>query len=101
MEVSLGAIPFDLDFHPSSPIVASGLINGDLHLYRYSVGSRPERVFEINAHGEESCRAVRFADSGKKTTVASGDDEGCIKVWIPDSMLVATPLMPMKIMSLT
>ncbi|KAF3341610.1 WD repeat-containing protein 55 isoform X1 [Carex littledalei] len=110
MEVSLGAIPFDLDFHPSSPIVASGLINGDLHL-----------VFEINAHGEESCRAVRFADSGKiiltaspdcsilatdvetgktiarlenahedavnrlvnltETTVASGDDEGCIKVW--------------------
>ncbi|KAJ4811229.1 WD repeat-containing protein 55 [Rhynchospora pubera] len=121
MEVSLGAIPFDLDFHPSSPLVASGLINGDLHLYRYAAETQPERVFKINAHGEESCRAVRFADSGKiiltaspdcsilatdvetgktvahlenaheeainrlvnltDTMIASGDDEGCIKVW--------------------
>ncbi|KAG1365477.1 putative WD repeat-containing protein 55 [Cocos nucifera] len=100
MEINLGKLPFDLDFHPSSPLVASGLINGDLHV-----------LLEINAH-DESCRAVRFVDSGRaspdcsilatdvetgtaiarledahgdavnrlvnltETTIASGDDEG-------------------------
>ncbi|KAJ3695127.1 hypothetical protein LUZ60_000504 [Juncus effusus] len=121
MEVLLDAIPFDLDFHPSSPLVATGLINGDLHLYRYAAGLQPHRVFAIHAHGDESCRAVRFANSGKiiltgsadcsilatdvetgkitarlenaheeainrivnltETMIASGDDDGCIKVW--------------------
>lgn len=120
MEINLGKLPFDLDFHPSSPLVASGLINGDLHVYRYAADSQPQRLLEINAH-DESCRAVRFVDSGRviltaspdcsilatdvetgtaiarledahgdavnrlvnltETTIASGDDEGYIKVW--------------------
>ncbi|MQL69996.1 hypothetical protein Taro_002302 [Colocasia esculenta] len=120
MEVNLGKIPFDLVFHPSSPILATGLINGDLHLYRYAADSQPQRILEIHAH-DESCRAARFIDSGRviltasadcsilasdvetgnsiihledahedpvnrlvnmtENTVATGDDEGCIKVW--------------------
>ncbi|XP_073006952.1 WD repeat-containing protein 55 [Typha latifolia] len=120
MEINLGKLPFDLDFHPSSPLVAAALISGDLHLYKYTADSQPQRLFGIRAH-EESCRAVRFADSGRviltaspdcsilatdvetgaaiarledahedainrlvnltETTIASGDDEGCIKVW--------------------
>ncbi|XP_073110082.1 WD repeat-containing protein 55-like [Elaeis guineensis] len=130
MEINLGKLPFDLDFHPSSPLVAAGLINGDLHLYRYAADSQPRRLLEIKAH-DESCRAVRFVDSGRviltaspdcsilamdvetgtaiarledahglaefirlcsfchvnrlvnltETTIASGDDEGYIKVW--------------------
>ncbi|KAM0862725.1 hypothetical protein ACQ4PT_045081 [Festuca glaucescens] len=108
MEALHEEMPFDLDFHPSTPLVATSLINGELHL-----------LFAVNAH-EESCRAVRFVDSGTviltgsadssilasdvetgkaiarledahdnainrlvcltETTVASGDDEGCIKV---------------------
>ncbi|XP_008786883.1 WD repeat-containing protein 55-like [Phoenix dactylifera] len=72
MEINLGKLPFDLDFHPSSPLVASGLINGDLHLYRYAADSQPQRLLEINAH-VESCRAVRFVDSGRVILTGSPD----------------------------
>ncbi|WJZ94947.1 hypothetical protein VitviT2T_013754 [Vitis vinifera] len=100
---------------------SAGLINGDLHLYRYGANSLPQRLLEVHAHGDESCRAVRFINEGHaivtgspdlsilatdvetgsaiarlehshgaainrlinltETTIASGDDEGCIKVW--------------------
>ncbi|KAF8412206.1 hypothetical protein HHK36_000166 [Tetracentron sinense] len=120
MEINLGKLPFDLDFHPSSPLVTAGLINGDLHLYRYAADSQPQRLLEVHAHSE-SCRAVRFINEGHailtgspdcsilatdvetgatiahledahgaavnrlinltESTIASGDDEGCIKVW--------------------
>lgn len=33
MEINLGDIPFDLDFHPSDQLVAAGVIGGNLHLY--------------------------------------------------------------------
>lgn len=120
MEINLQSVPFDLDFHPSSPIVATGLINGRLLLHRYSEDSQPKRLLKIRAH-RKSCRAVRFVNSGSailtaspdcsilatdvesgteiirfkkahgaavnrlvnltETTIASGDDGGCIKVW--------------------
>ncbi|KMZ62002.1 WD-40 repeat protein [Zostera marina] len=120
MEINLGKVPFDLDFHPSSPLLATALISGDLHLYRYVADGQSQRILNIAAH-TESCRAVRFVNSGEvlltaspdlsllatdvetgtaiarlndahgaainrvislsETTVASGDDEGCIKVW--------------------
>nr|AIZ68147.1 WD repeat-containing protein 55 [Ornithogalum saundersiae] len=120
MEINLENMPFDLDFHPSSPIVAAGLINGRLLVYRYSNDSQPERLLRVRVH-RKSCRAVRFVNSGSviltaspdssilatdvesgqeiarlekahgaavnrlvnltETTIASGDDVGCIKVW--------------------
>ncbi|CAL5373628.1 unnamed protein product [Camellia sinensis] len=120
MEISLGKLPFDLDFHPSNPLVAAGLITGDLLLYRYAADSPPQRLLEVHAHSE-SCRALRFINEGRaivtgspdcsilstdvetgsaiarlesshgaavnriisltESTIASGDDEGCIKVW--------------------
>ncbi|KAG5534456.1 hypothetical protein RHGRI_022556 [Rhododendron griersonianum] len=111
MEIDFGdrKQPFDIDFHPSNPIFAAGLITGDLLL-----------VLEVNAHSE-SCRATRFINDGQaivtgspdcsilatdvetgstiarlenshgdavnriinltESTIASGDDEGCVKVW--------------------
>ncbi|ESW03612.1 hypothetical protein PHAVU_011G028400 [Phaseolus vulgaris] len=120
MEINLGKLAFDIDFHPSDNLVATGLIDGDVHLYRYSPDSVPVRQLEVHAH-TESCRAVRFINGGRvlltgspdcsilatdvetgstitridnaheaavnrlinltESTVASGDDEGCIKVW--------------------
>ncbi|PNY08855.1 WD repeat-containing protein 55-like, partial [Trifolium pratense] len=123
MEINLGKLAFDIDFHPSDNLVATGLIDGDLHLYRYSsdnTNSDPVRVLEVHAH-TESCRAARFINGGRalltgspdfsilatdvetgstiarldnaheaavnrlvnltESTVASGDDDGCIKVW--------------------
>ncbi|XP_062144115.1 WD repeat-containing protein 55-like [Alnus glutinosa] len=120
MEINLGRLAFDIDFHPSEELVTTGLINGDLHLYSYAANALPQRRFEVRAH-TESCRAVRFINNGSeiatcspdcsilttdvetgspnlrlehahgdaisrlinldKTTIATGDDEGCIKVW--------------------
>ncbi|KAL1289736.1 hypothetical protein AAHE18_20G081100 [Arachis hypogaea] len=120
MEINLGKLAFDIDFHPSDNLVAAGLITGHLHLYRFSVDSEPLRLLEVNAHSE-SCRAARFINGGRavltgspdcsilatdvetgatiarldnaheaavnrlinltESTVASGDDDGCIKVW--------------------
>ncbi|XP_020594458.1 WD repeat-containing protein 55-like [Phalaenopsis equestris] len=72
MEINLGKLPFDLDFHPSSALVAAALINGDLQLYRYGADSLPERLLQVKAH-DESCRAVRFVDSGRVVLTASPD----------------------------
>ncbi|KAF8019171.1 hypothetical protein BT93_H3916 [Corymbia citriodora subsp. variegata] len=120
MEIDLGNLAFDIDFHPSEQLVASGLISGDLLLYRYGDGSSPEKLLEVKAHSE-SCRAVRFINDGKailtgspdcsilatdvetgsviarvenaheaavnrlvnltESTIATGDDNGSIKVW--------------------
>lgn len=120
MEINLKALPFDVDFHPSDSLVAAGLINGSLLLYRYAADSEPQRLLKVRAH-KESCRATRFINDGRailtgspdcsilatdvetgakvahlehahtaavnriinltESTVASGDDEGCVKVW--------------------
>ncbi|KAL9321682.1 hypothetical protein ACSQ67_009735 [Phaseolus vulgaris] len=110
-EINLGEIPFDVDFHPSDNLVATALINGDIHLYRFSPDTVPKRKLDVHAH-RDSCRAVRFIDCGRgnavylildvvryttgvnttspainrlinltEFTVASGDDDGFIKVW--------------------
>ncbi|XP_071731144.1 WD repeat-containing protein 55-like [Rutidosis leptorrhynchoides] len=120
MEINVKNIAFDLDFHPSSQLVAAGLITGNLFVYRYSENSEPQRVLKVRAHSE-SCRAVRFINEGRviltgspdcsilatdietgspvarlenshekavnrlvnltESTIASGGDDGCIKVW--------------------
>ncbi|GFS39420.1 transducin family protein [Actinidia rufa] len=120
MVIDFGKIPFDVDFHPSRPLVAAGLITGDLLLYGYAADSQPQRVLEVHAH-DESCRTLRFINDGHaivtgspdcsilstdvetgsaiarlenshgaavnriinltESTIASGDDAGCIKVW--------------------
>lgn len=33
MEINLGKLPFDIDFHPSDNLVSAALINGDFLLY--------------------------------------------------------------------
>jgi WD40 repeat protein len=120
MEIDLGANAFGIDFHPSTNLVAAGLIDGHLHLYRYDSDSSLVRERKVRAH-KESCRAVRFIDDGQRivtasadcsilatdvetgaqvahlenahedavntlinvteTTIASGDDKGCVKIW--------------------
>ncbi|WZY92453.1 hypothetical protein YC2023_064782 [Brassica napus] len=120
MEIDLGANAFGIDFHPSKNLVAAGLIDGQLHLYRYDTESSLVRERKVRAH-KESCRAVRFIDDGQRivtasadcsilatdvetgasvarlenahedavntlitvteTTIASGDDKGCVKIW--------------------
>ncbi|KAH9302360.1 hypothetical protein KI387_013943 [Taxus chinensis] len=121
MDIEVGDLPFDLDFHPHDAIVAVALITGQLKLFRYDDAlSQSQRLWTTTAH-TESCRAVRFVNGGctvltaspdcsilatnvetgqpsarldnahgaavnrlinlTETTVASGDDDGTIKVW--------------------
>lgn len=121
MDVALEAQPFDLAFHPSSSLVAAGLITGRLQLFKFGEElSEAQSLWNVDAHSE-SCRAVRFAEDGhyiltaspdcsilasntetgqvvarlsnahgcpinrlvnlSENTIASGDDDGTIKVW--------------------
>ncbi|GMH23996.1 hypothetical protein Nepgr_025839 [Nepenthes gracilis] len=72
MEINLGNLPFDVDFHPSESFVAAGLITGDLLLYRYAADSVPQRLLEVHAH-DESCRAARFIHEGRAIVTGSPD----------------------------
>lgn len=121
MDVPLEATPFDLTFHPSSSLVAAGLITGRVQLFKFGDElTEAESVWSVDAHSE-SCRAIRFAEDGRylltaspdcsilatnvetgqavarlnnahgcpinrlvnlgDNSVASGDDDGTIKVW--------------------
>uniref|UniRef100_A0A2N9J461 Uncharacterized protein n=1 Tax=Fagus sylvatica TaxID=28930 RepID=A0A2N9J461_FAGSY len=120
MEINLGRLAFDLDFHPSTELVGAGLINGDLHVYRYSSDADANSLQRLEARGwvehhsnnqclllaivtcspdrsilatdvETGSAIARLEDAHgdainrlinvSETTIASGDDQGCIKVW--------------------
>ncbi|XP_068498932.1 WD repeat-containing protein 55-like [Phaseolus vulgaris] len=73
MKMILGKVPFDIDFHPSNNLFATALINGDLHLYRFSLDdSVPVRQLEVHAHAD-SKRAARFIDCERVLFTASSD----------------------------
>nr|GMD23310.1 WD repeat-containing protein 55 [Ipomoea batatas] len=122
VEIDLEKLPFDLDFHPSDHLVATGLITDLFYLFERILifCYMNYRLFAVHAH-TESCRAVRFINDGRtiltgspdcsilatdvetgsevarvenshgaavnrivnltESTIASGDDEGCVKVW--------------------
>lgn len=61
----------DCDFHPSQPLLATGLIDGKLLLHGYDKqGVSPKE--SIKGHSA-SCRAVRFALNGDLLISASAD----------------------------
>ncbi|KAK9714821.1 hypothetical protein RND81_06G122500 [Saponaria officinalis] len=72
MEISLGDLPFDVDFHPSDTLVATGLINGYLLLYRFGSDVEPQRLLKVRAH-KKSCRAARFIHEGRAIVTGSPD----------------------------
>ncbi len=68
---TLSEQPFDVAFHPSRPLVAAGVITGALELFEYT----PEAVGAVRSHEvhEQSCRAVRFHQSGAVLVSAGAD----------------------------
>ncbi|KAG5123831.1 hypothetical protein JHK82_030568 [Glycine max] len=81
MEINLGKLAFDIDFHPSDNLVAAGLItalltgSSDCSILATDVetGSTIARV--DNAHESAVNRLINLTES----TVVSGDNDGCIK----------------------
>ncbi|EFJ36749.1 hypothetical protein SELMODRAFT_76049 [Selaginella moellendorffii] len=77
MEIHFKSVPFDLAFHPSSPLVAAGLVSGRIHLYRYADCAAddrppPRRLWSCRPH-KESCRGLAFVNAGEILLSVSPD----------------------------
>lgn len=68
---------FDLCFHPSRPLILSGLINGDVYCYSYSSETADQvtnqRKFELKKHHSQSCRGTKFSSDGNNFYTISKD----------------------------
>eukprot|EP01027_Heterolobosea_sp_BB2_P000033 GEZU01000046.1.p1 GENE.GEZU01000046.1~~GEZU01000046.1.p1 ORF type:complete len:417 (+),score=141.27 GEZU01000046.1:23-1252(+) len=62
---------FSMDFHPSHDIIAAGLINGQVQVWKYSL-EKNELVYQFKQH-KESCRAVGFSVDGNTFFSCSAD----------------------------
>ncbi|KAI9273922.1 WD40-repeat-containing domain protein, partial [Helicostylum pulchrum] len=62
---------FHLDLHPSSNIVATGMINGRVHCYRYGLQEH-EHLWTAKAF-KKSCRGVSFTPDGSNLYSISRD----------------------------
>ncbi|KAI8090518.1 WD40-repeat-containing domain protein [Thamnidium elegans] len=62
---------FHLDLHPSSDIVATGMINGRVHCYRYGLQEH-EHLWTAKAF-KKSCRGVSFTPDGSNLYAISRD----------------------------
>ncbi|KAK9688493.1 WD domain repeat-containing protein 55 [Basidiobolus ranarum] len=62
---------FSLAFHPSQDIVATGLITGDVHCYRYGL-EKNEHIYSGKYH-KKSCRTIEFSHDGKMLYSGSRD----------------------------
>eukprot|EP00041_Stephanoeca_diplocostata_P009132 m.139274 g.139274 ORF g.139274 m.139274 type:complete len:371 (+) comp17615_c0_seq1:222-1334(+) len=62
---------FDLAFHPSSNLVATANISGDVHMFGYA-SSGNELKF-TSAHHTESCRSCIFSEDGAALYSVSAD----------------------------
>ncbi|KAI8910052.1 WD40-repeat-containing domain protein, partial [Powellomyces hirtus] len=63
---------FSLAFHPTEDIVASGLIEGDVHCHRYALDSPAVALWSSKTH-KESCRALSFGVDGAALFSGSKD----------------------------
>lgn len=72
------------DLSPAAPLIAVGLITGQLavHNYKYEAGAEApitsSSAFVIEAH-KEACRAARFNTDGRQ--VVSGGGDRCIRAY--------------------
>eukprot|EP01040_Poterioochromonas_malhamensis_P013213 gene13213-14503_t len=62
---------FDLDFHPTSSILAAGLITGKVELWDYT-SHKNTRQSSLPIHSQ-SCRALAFNPSGNRLFTISSD----------------------------
>mmetsp|Transcript_22499 Transcript_22499/g.32854 ORF Transcript_22499/g.32854 Transcript_22499/m.32854 type:complete len:389 (-) Transcript_22499:160-1326(-) len=71
-EISCQEQVFDLKFHPHADIVAAGLINGRVNVYRYSANGPSDMVLELSHH-QSSCRGIEFDSEGQRLFSVSSD----------------------------
>lgn len=62
---------FDLAFHPTSDILAVGLIDGNINIYKYGLECN-EQVIQFQHH-KSSCRGLKFSADGQVMYTISSD----------------------------
>lgn len=70
-QIRLSEQPFDSVFHPTSSVIAAGLITGNIEVFEYSeTAVRPLHAFTAHT---DSCRGVCFSSDGMMLLSASAD----------------------------
>src|SRR5687767_13077860 len=63
---------FDIDFHPFQNIIATGLIDGEVNIYRYGCDNGNVLIAK-SLHHTSSCRGVLFNSAGDQLYTISSD----------------------------
>ena len=64
---------FDLDFHPSTKLIAAGLIDGEVDIYQYGINGGDNKLLAKAHHHRSSCRGVLFSEDGGHLYSISSD----------------------------
>jgi WD repeat-containing protein 55 len=83
-EISCGEQVFDLKFHPHADVLAAGLIDGNVEVYKYSPadgnggsymgeGNMNQHLLHLTHHSGHSCRGLEFDPYGQKLFTISSD----------------------------
>ena len=64
---------FDISFHPFESVLAAGLIDGAVEIFRYGIETGAnQQVMHCNHH-EGSCRGVLFSEDGQRIFTIGSD----------------------------
>lgn len=63
-DLSVDAMVFSLCFHPVDPLIAVGLVTGEVSVYRINSGTEPQTLLYKLTHHDDSCRSICCTDSG-------------------------------------
>jgi WD repeat-containing protein 55 len=82
-EISCGEQVFDMKFHPFADVVAAGLIDGTVNVYKYNAApsqreedgsmSTTQHLLHLTHHSGSSCRGIEFDPHGQKLLTISSD----------------------------
>jgi WD40 repeat protein len=72
-EITCGEQIFDIAFHPTSNVLAAGLIDGAVEIWRYGVDTGANTRLSVSNHHRSSCRGLQFNPSGDTLYSISSD----------------------------
>lgn len=78
MNIPVGAQVFDLVFHPTSSIVYTALLTGEVKAFRYNDQGQHQSLFSLKP-SHRSCRALTISENGQQLW-AVGKSKG---LWCP------------------
>eukprot|EP01044_Picomonas_judraskeda_P017955 COSAG03_NODE_3468_length_1993_cov_5.644139_2_plen_295_part_00 len=70
-DLSVDSMVISLCFHPVEPLIAVGLITGEVSVYRINSGAEPQTRVHQLTHHSDSCRSMCCTDSGALFTCSA------------------------------